>query len=34
MSDKLADATGPKIAVALPCRNRSITSHASVETAR
>ena len=34
MSERLAEATGPKIAVALPCTNRSAMSSVSVETAR
>jgi hypothetical protein len=34
LSDRLAEATGPKMAVALPCTNRSMMSAASVDTPR
>ena len=34
MSERLADATGPKIAVALPCANRSRMSTSNVDAAR
>jgi hypothetical protein len=34
MSERVADATGPKIAVALPCANRSKMSTSKVDAAR
>ena len=34
ISDRVADATGPKIAVAEPCTKRSKTRASNVETAR
>jgi hypothetical protein len=34
MSERLADATGPKMAVALPCANRNRTSGSNVDTAK